>query len=131
MCVKPYRIEPQFPHESPIVIDKGVTCILSTYGMHHDPKYFPDPERFDPERFSDENKHNIVPCSYTPFGIGPRNCIGSRFALLEVKAFVVYLLYKLDLVVTEKTQIPLKLSKKTINMDAENGFWMGVKLRKK
>lgn len=40
-----------------------------------DPKYFPKPEVFDPERFNDENKKNIVPGSYIPFSIGPRNCV--------------------------------------------------------
>lgn len=44
-----------------------------------DPKYYPDPETFDPERFSDDNKSNIEPMSYLPFGVGPRNCIGSSF----------------------------------------------------
>lgn len=41
-----------------------------------DPKFFPAPERFDPERFNDENKDRILAGSYLPFGIGPRNCIG-------------------------------------------------------
>ena len=44
--------------------------------LHRDPEYFPDPEKFYPERFSDENKQKIVPFSYLPFGSGPRNCIG-------------------------------------------------------
>ena len=44
--------------------------------IHMDPLYHPDPEKFDPERFSDENKHNIKPFTFMPFGMGPRICIG-------------------------------------------------------
>jgi cytochrome P450 family 9 len=59
-----------------IKLEKGVNFWIPIYPIHHDAKYYPNPEKFDPERFSDENKHNIVPYSYLPFGIGPRNCIG-------------------------------------------------------
>jgi hypothetical protein len=45
-------------------------------GLHRDPNYYPDPERFDPERFSEDNKHSINPTTYLPFGLGPRSCIG-------------------------------------------------------
>lgn len=48
------------------------------HAIHMDEKYFPEPEKFDPERFSDDNKHDIKPGTYLPFGIGPRNCIGKR-----------------------------------------------------
>lgn len=57
-------------------IEKGIAVRFPIYGIQHDAKYFPDPEKFDPERFSDENKHNIAPDTYFPFGVGPRNCIG-------------------------------------------------------
>lgn len=57
-------------------IEKGTNVVFSLYGVHRDPKYYSDPEKFDPERFSNENKHNILPGTYAPFGIGPRNCIG-------------------------------------------------------
>lgn len=60
-------------------IEKGKQIIFTTYGIHHNPKYYVDPERFDPDRFSDENKHNIMPGTYLPFGVGPRNCIGEHF----------------------------------------------------
>lgn len=64
-------------------MEKGSICLLPIYGIHNDPKYFPEPEKFDPERFSDENKGNIVSGSYAPFGVGPRNCIGATF-IMEV-----------------------------------------------
>lgn len=55
------------------------------YAMHHDPANFDEPDKFLPERFMHENKHLIKPYTYMPFGQGPRNCIGMRFALLEAK----------------------------------------------
>lgn len=55
---------------------KGDLILIPVIGIHLDPKYFADPDKFDPERFNDNNKRNILPYSYIPFGVGPRNCIG-------------------------------------------------------
>lgn len=98
-------------------------------GLHRDEKYYSNPERFDPERFNDENKTNITPYSYLPFGTGPRNCIGSRFALLEMKLLLFHLIEKFEIVPIAKTQIPLKIDRKQINLSAEGGFWVGLKRR--
>lgn len=57
-------------------LPKGVSVLVPISGLQHDPEYYPEPHVFDPERFSDENKHNIVPYTYLPFGDGPRSCIG-------------------------------------------------------
>lgn len=59
-----------------VTIEKGTPIIIPMSGIHMDPDYFPDPGLFDPERFSVENKGNILPFTYFPFGAGPRNCIG-------------------------------------------------------
>ncbi|XP_058462582.1 probable cytochrome P450 9f2 [Malaya genurostris] len=110
-------------------IDKGTSVWIPVQGLHHDPKYFPNPERFDPERFNDENRTKINLGTYLPFGIGPRNCIGSRFALMEIKAIVYYLLLKFSFNRNEKTQIPLKLKKGFTNLMAEKGTHITLKLR--
>lgn len=55
---------------------KGTGIGIPTFAFHRDPQYFPNPDKFDPERFSEENKHKIHPFAYSPFGLGPRNCIG-------------------------------------------------------
>lgn len=57
-------------------IPKGMVIFINMFGMHYNPKYFPNPEKFDPERFMGENKKNIKPYTYMPFAVGPRACIG-------------------------------------------------------
>lgn len=66
-------------------IPKGCLITLALYAIMNDPDYWPEPEKFDPERFMPGNKENIVPGSYCPFGIGPRHCLGMRFSLTEGK----------------------------------------------
>ncbi|XP_059470470.1 uncharacterized protein LOC132193665 [Neocloeon triangulifer] len=119
VCMKNYKVL-----GSDKIIEAGTVVSIGIYPLHRDPEYFPDPDKFDPERFNEENKAKIKPYTYLPFGVGPRNCIGMRFALLEVKLCVVHLLATCNLRVCSKTQIPLKLSKKSFAMDAERGFWL-------
>lgn len=63
-----------------LVIEKGTPVYISMLGLHYDPEYFPNPSKFDPERFNEENKRNRPPCVYFPFGEGPHACIGKEFA---------------------------------------------------
>ncbi|NXF73015.1 CP4FN protein, partial [Sclerurus mexicanus] len=67
------------------VIPKGVICLMSIYGTHHNPELWPDPEVYDPLRFSPENSKGRSPSSFIPFSSGPRNCIGQSFAMAEMK----------------------------------------------
>nr|WDY85985.1 cytochrome P450 9Z213 [Pagiophloeus tsushimanus] len=127
LCTKPYTIEPVNPDEKPVHLKVGDILLLPIQGIHRDPEFYPNPYKFDPERFSDENKDNIRPYTYLPFGSGPRNCIGSRFALLECKALFYHLLLNFEIVPTKQTTIPLKLNKGSFNHTAEGGFWLGLK----
>jgi cytochrome P450 len=66
-------------------IPKGAILSLDIYTMHHDPANFPNPEAFDPERFSKAREGDIPKYAYVPFGGGPRICIGNSFAMMEAR----------------------------------------------
>lgn len=93
----------------PLVIEAGESILIPILGLHRDPKYYADPGKFDPERFSEQNRHKIDAQTYLPFGAGPRNCIASRFALMQVKAFLFQMLSVFTFEVAENSCIPLRL----------------------
>lgn len=62
--------------ETNLKIKKGIRITIPLYGIHYDPEYYPDPERFDPDRFTEEGKQSRHHYTWLPFGEGPRNCIG-------------------------------------------------------
>ncbi|XP_075831496.1 cytochrome P450 3A13-like [Microtus pennsylvanicus] len=94
-----------------VLIPKGTVVMVPTYALHKDPKCWPEPEEFRPERFSKKNQDSIDPYTYQPFGSGPRNCIGMRFALMSIKVALVRVLQNFSFQPCEETQIPLKLRK--------------------
>ncbi|XP_078074140.1 cytochrome P450 4V2-like [Mustelus asterias] len=69
-------------------IPKGVNAMIIPYALHRDPKYFPDPEEFRPERFLPENSTKMNPYAFIPFSAGVRNCIGQKYAIMEEKVML-------------------------------------------
>ncbi|XP_049832528.1 probable cytochrome P450 6a13 [Schistocerca gregaria] len=99
----------QFPDNGP-TLEEGTSLIVPVYALHHDPKYFPEPERFDPERFSEEVKAERNPYVYLPFGEGPRHCIGMRLGLLQTKIGLAYLISKFAVHRCEQTKVPIEFN---------------------
>lgn len=66
------------------VIPKGSWCHIYPWVLHHDPRFFPNPDRFDPERFAAGRVESIPQHAYIPFGAGPHVCIGNTFAMMEM-----------------------------------------------
>ncbi|XP_041640225.1 cytochrome P450 3A40-like [Cheilinus undulatus] len=92
-----------------LVIPKGMVVMVPTWPMHRDPDVWPEPEEFKPERFSKENKDKIDPYIYMPFGAGPRNCIGMRFALVMMRLAIVEILQRYSFAVCKETEIPFEM----------------------
>ena len=99
-CAKDYDI-------GGIHIPAGLEVIVPVYFLHHDPEAWPDPEKFDPERFRSPAKDTRHPYQFMPFGTGPRSCIGMRFALMEIKIALIRIFTKYKFVQSPETQVPL------------------------
>jgi cytochrome P450 family 3 subfamily A len=96
---------------SNVKIPKGVMVEIPVYAIHHDPEFYENPFIFNPDRFMPENRSKIIPYTYLPFGAGPRNCIGMRFALLEAKLALAKITRKFRFFRTQKKDVPLKYSR--------------------
>ena len=97
--------------------------------IHHNPQNYPNPQRFDPERFMPENRHKLIPYTFLPFGIGPRNCVGMRFALMEAKTAIAHIITKFKFVRTANTEVPLQYKKFAIFLMPKNDIKVGVEIR--
>lgn len=87
VCTKDYEIP-----NTEATLDAGSNVFISVLGIHRDPEYYPNPDRFDPQRFAEVNKKKRPTLTFIPFGEGPRICIGARFGLMQAKAGVCLLL---------------------------------------
>ncbi|KAJ3654760.1 hypothetical protein Zmor_013928 [Zophobas morio] len=113
--------------ETNTVIEKDTAVFISLLGLQYDPKYFPNPEVFDPERFSSDNKHLIENYSYLPFGEGPRNCIGSRFGMMTVTFGLANIIKNFVVEATSETKQKIKLNANGLVLSSQNGIRLKVR----
>ncbi|CAN7942984.1 unnamed protein product, partial [Ixodes hexagonus] len=77
-----------------IKIPEGVSIIVPTYLLHHDPELWDDPDSFDPERFCPERCERIDSGAFQPFGAGPRNCFAMAFSKVTIMLLAAKLVVK-------------------------------------
>ncbi|CAL1268349.1 unnamed protein product, partial [Larinioides sclopetarius] len=107
-----------------ITIPKGAVVQAPVWDIHHNPELWPEPWKFDPDRFAPENKTSLNSMAYMPFGIGRRNCIGSRFAQAEAKLAIFRLVKKFRFEPCEKTDDPLPLICPSVIINPANGVYL-------
>ncbi|KAK9695004.1 Cytochrome P450 [Popillia japonica] len=100
-CTRDYQIP-----NSNVIIEKGTSVFIPLTGLHWDPKHFPNPQKFDPDRFSEENIRARHPYCYLPFGEGQRACIGERIALISIKLGLAHLVKNFKLELEKGTEVP-------------------------
>lgn len=121
MASNDYRVP-----DTEVTIEKDTLVFIPVYAIHRDAEIYPEPEKYDPERFSDENKQNRHPMAHIPFGEGPRNCIGLRFGLMQTKVGLIQLLTNFKFSPAPKTTIPMEFSPSAPFVCPVNNMWLKV-----
>ncbi|MCG9891036.1 MAG: cytochrome P450 [Thermosynechococcaceae cyanobacterium MS004] len=106
------------------VIPKGATVLASQWAMHRDPRYFNNPEVFQPERWADDLEKQFPRGVYFPFGDGPRVCIGKSFAMMEAVLLLAAIAQKFELDLVANQKIELQPS---ITLRARHGIQVTLK----
>lgn len=110
-----------------LVLPSGTMIILPPISVHRRPNYYPNPHKFDPDRFLPEECANRHAYSFIPFSAGPRNCLGQKFAIIEMKILAAYIIRHFKMSTTENFE-NIKLLPFTTLTPAED-FWFVFKKR--
>lgn len=86
------RLDASLRVSDDLELQPGTNVLVPIWIVHRDPDNFPNPEKFDPDRFIPQNNTKRHPYSYIPFSAGPRNCIGYKIALMELKVIMAWVL---------------------------------------
>jgi len=126
------RLRPTVPYVSRLATEdlqfgkytarKGTTLSICIIGLNQNENVYPNPTKFDPERFNAQNSKDRHPYAYVPFSAGARNCIGQKFALLEEKTAMVYLLRRFQW----KSTTPLTEEGMTGDLVLRNSSALGI-----
>lgn len=108
------------------LVPKGTWIMINAYALHHNPHVWKDPEVFDPLRFTVENKEGRSPFAYIPFSAGPRNCIGSNFAMAEMKIAVSLILKRFNLSISKENHVTSEDLFPEIMLRTRNGIRLNL-----
>ncbi|XP_071650149.1 cytochrome P450 6k1-like isoform X1 [Temnothorax longispinosus] len=112
-----------------IRIPKGIPIVIPVLGLHRDPSIYPDPERFDPERFAEDEKAKRHRFTFLPFGGGRRKCIGEPFGNIQTKIGLVSLLSKYRFKPHSQTAVPFIFNEKSFGLAVKGGVYLVIEPR--
>ncbi|XP_020281109.1 probable cytochrome P450 6a14 [Pseudomyrmex gracilis] len=112
-----------------IHIPKGTLISIPVHGIHRDPAIYPDPDKFDPERFDADQIAARHPYAYLPFGEGPRMCIGQRFGYMQTKVGILNILSKFKVKLHSRTSVPLIIDKASVLCTPKGGVHLIIEPR--
>ncbi|XP_053604863.1 cytochrome P450 6B7-like [Plodia interpunctella] len=112
-----------------VYIPKGMPIFIPVSGLQLDKKYYHNPKEFNPENFSAEKKAARPPCTYLPFGEGPRNCIGMRFAKVQSLMGMAAFLRKFRVEPSAKTKAELNYKTTALTLESKDGIWVKISRR--
>nr|QBC73089.1 cytochrome P450 mono-oxygenase [Osmia bicornis] len=116
-----------YTFENPkLTVLKDAKVWIPLFSIHRDPEVYPYPDKFDPERFSEDAVKVRHPMHYLPFGDGPRNCIGARFAIYQSKIGIITILRNFKCDILEKTEIPYEFDPVAFIMCPKNGLYIKI-----
>ncbi|XP_063927453.1 cytochrome P450 4C1-like [Zophobas morio] len=122
-------VQEDLPLDENITLPKGSVVMLGVLHVHRSTEYWPDPLKFDPDRFSPERSTNRHPFTYIPFSAGPMNCIGQKYAMMSLKTIVATLIRKFKFRTEYKTVDEVKLRTKVV-LRPRDGFKTYFEIRK-
>ncbi|XP_002133127.2 probable cytochrome P450 6t1 [Drosophila pseudoobscura] len=102
----------------------GAPVYISVLGLHRDPVHWPNPNQFDPEHFSPEQREQHHPMTYLPFGAGPRGCIGTLLGQLEIKVGLLHILKNFRVELCERTLPEMVFDPKAFVLTAKGGTYL-------
>jgi len=111
-----------------VTLKKDQMVEIPVYPIHRSEKYYENPDEFKPERFLPENRHKLIPYTYFPFGTGPRNGLGMRFALMEVKLAISHIVMRYRFKRCPKTEVPIEYFNLTQMLTAKS-ITLGIEKR--
>ncbi|KAL9878067.1 cytochrome P450 4d2-like isoform 1-T1 [Glossina fuscipes fuscipes] len=108
-----------------LTLPPNTQIVIPLHAVARDPKYFSNPDDFLPERFLLENTTKMHPFAFVPFSAGPRNCVGQKFAMLEMKMIIGKVLRDYELLPLGPDIVPIM----TLILRSTTGFNVGLRQR--
>jgi cytochrome P450 family 6 len=109
-----------------VTLPENMNITIPVYAIHHDKDIYPNPEVYDPDRFSPENIKTRNPYAFLPFGAGARNCIGIRFGMMQARIGLAVLLNNFKFSRCSKSVVPLVILTRNFILTPKDGLWLKV-----